>query len=555
MLVNERESCLNRLSEEQRAELFALPREQRMAALAEFLGESEDRALERLSADLGLPLAESAEFDRGAIGELPARLLHEYKCVPVQSGENGTLHLTTLWPPEPGMDDWVYAVSGRWPAWSLAPAEKVADYLTQHLGVGFDSLDDATLDELDEKQGEQEAEEDETATIVRFVNDVVSQAVRDGATDIHVEPQEEELRIRYRVDGMLLSVPVPENLRRFQDAIIARIKIMSRLNISERRLPQDGRINFRVGENLLDIRVSTVPTMYGESVSLRLLNKKSLPFTMEEIGLLPRDQQMIDRVLAMPHGIVLVTGPTGSGKSTSLNAFIRQINSPEKRIITIEDPVEYEVPGVNQMQVRPEIGLEFADALRHVLRQDPDVIMVGEIRDRDTADIAIRASLTGHLVFSTLHTNDAPGALTRLIDMGIEPFLVASAVEMVIAQRLIRRLCKSCRRMQKVDPTELRGQMALLKVDFKEAEGVEELAASPGCQRCRQTGFKGRLGIFEVLRVNETLHELIVTGQSARAIRKRAVENGMRDLALCGWEQVKIGNTTMEEVLRVTSAD
>ncbi len=555
MIVENRNTCLDRLTGEQREELCSLPREKRLRALAEMLGESEDKALERLAADWELPLETGENFNPAALGELPARLLFEYQCVPSRAEGNGRLELTTLWPPEPSMDEWIYAVSGREVAWRLAPVEKVVDYLTQHLGVGFHSLDDAALDEIDEKQQEDESEEDETATIVRFVNDVVSQAVRDGATDIHVEPQEEELRIRYRVDGMLIAVPVPENLRRFQDAIIARVKIMSRLNISERRLPQDGRINFRVGENLLDIRVSTVPTMYGESVSLRLLNKKSLPFTMEEIGLLPRDQKMIDRVLAMPHGIVLVTGPTGSGKSTSLNAFIRQINSPDKRIITIEDPVEYEVPGVNQMQVRPEIGLEFADALRHVLRQDPDVIMVGEIRDRDTADIAIRASLTGHLVFSTLHTNDAPGALTRLIDMGIEPFLVASAVEMVIAQRLIRRLCRSCLRMEPVDETELKGQLSLLKVDLAEADGVSELAVSRGCQRCRNTGFKGRLGIFEVLRVNESLHELIVTGQSARVIRRRAMEDGMRDLALCGWEQVKLRNTTMEEVLRVTSAD
>ncbi len=555
MISGETNGCLDQLTDDQREHLQSLPRQKRLAALAGFLGDSEENVLERLSAELRMPIELPDESGLGAIGELPARLLHEYQCVPVKAGENGKLCLTTLWPPEPGMEDWVYAVSGREVDWSLAPPEKISDFLTQHLGVGFDTLDDATLDEIDEKQGEVEEEEDETATIVRFVNDVVSQAVQDAATDIHVEPQEEELRIRYRIDGMLVSVPVPENLRRFQDAIIARVKIMARLNISERRLPQDGRINFRVGENLLDIRVSTVPTMYGESVSLRLLNKKSRPFTMEEIGLLPQDQKIIDRVLFMPHGIVLVTGPTGSGKSTSLNAFIRQINSPDKRIITIEDPIEYEVPGVNQMQVRPEIGLEFADALRHILRQDPDVIMVGEIRDRDTADIAIRASLTGHLVFSTLHTNDAPGALTRLIDMGIEPFLVASAVEMVIAQRLIRRLCKSCLRMEKVDPTELKGQLSLLEVDLKEADGVEELAASPGCQRCRGSGFKGRLGIFEVLRVNESLHELIVTGQSARVIRRRAMENGMRDLAFCGWEQVKMRNTTMEEVLRVTSSE
>ncbi|MEX2382800.1 MAG: GspE/PulE family protein [Opitutales bacterium] len=551
-MIQGEEAFLNRLTEEQRLQIESLPRQKRLTALAEIMGVSEQEALTEMAQAYELPVLLPEEAALKLAADLPARLLSEYQCLPAKEGDNGTLHLTTVWPPDPEMDEWIYALCGKEVAWSLAPPEKINNFITQHFGVGFDSLDDTDL-AADGLIDEAEDEEDESAAIVRFVNEVVAQAVEDAATDIHVEPQEETLRIRYRIDGLLLPIPVPENLRRFQDAIIARIKIMSRLNISERRLPQDGRINFRVGENILDIRVSTIPTMYGESVSLRLLNKKALPFTLDQMGMLDKDQDMVYKILQRPHGIILVTGPTGSGKSTSLNAFVRQINSAEKRIITIEDPIEYEVPGVNQMQVRPEIGLHFADGLRHILRQDPDIIMVGEIRDRDTADIAIRASLTGHLVLSTLHTNDAPGALTRLIDMGIEPFLVASAVELVIAQRLIRRLCSACKTLVAVDPVELRRSLTIMELDPAEADTTTELMAAVGCERCRNTGFRGRLGIFEILRVDESLHDLITTQESTRVIRKRALDNGMRDLRLSGWEQVKLGHTRIEEVLRVTT--
>jgi len=386
---------------------------------------------------------------------------------------------------------------------------------------------------------------------VRFVTDVISQAVSDEATDIHFEPQEGELQIRYRVDGLLVRVPVPENLLRFQDAIISRLKIMAKLNISERRLPQDGRINFRANGTVLDIRVSTIPTIYAESISLRLLNQKKEAYSMDRLGMNAIEQGEITKVLDFPHGIVLVTGPTGSGKSTSLNAFLRKINSPELRIVTIEDPIEYEVPGVNQMQVRPEIGLKFSDALRHVLRQDPDVIMVGEIRDLDTAEIAIRASLTGHLVFSTLHTNDAPGAITRLIDMGIEPFLVASAIELVIAQRLVRRLCPECSKPEPISKLKLRDSLAILGLDQKEADLVDALKAPVGCDRCRGTGYRGRIGIFEILKPNDELHELVLKRESTRTLAQCARAHGMRTLQQSGWEKVRAGHTTLDEVLRV----
>jgi general secretion pathway protein E len=353
------------------------------------------------------------------------------------------------------------------------------------------------------------------------------------------------------VDGLLVQVPVPENLRRFQDAIISRLKIMAKLNISEKRLPQDGRINFRAGSNVLDIRVATAPTIYAESVSLRLLNQKKEAYTMDRLGMSPDEQAQINHVLEYPHGIILVTGPTGSGKSTSLNAFLRKINSTDLRIITVEDPIEYEVPGVNQIQIRSEIGLTFANALRSILRQDPDVIMVGEIRDRDTADIAIRASLTGHLVFSTLHTNDAPGAITRLIDMGIEPFLVASAIELVIAQRLVRRLCHDCSRAEPVPAIKLKDTMAILGLPETEAAGVTHLHSPIGCDRCRGTGYRGRIGLFEIFKPDDQLHDLILKRESTRTLAECARANGMRTLGQSGWEKVKAGHTTLDEVLRV----
>lgn len=549
------ENLFSELDEAQREMLLAAPRQDRVRMLSQFLVRGESDTLSIVAETTGLPLRSTDDFDVADLGAIPARLMHEYQCIPIKDDGKGLLHLTTVWPPEPEMDEWIYAACGRDVEWSLASPEKITSFIIKHLGVGFDSLEDSDIDFDAEIAPEMEGKEDENAALVRFVNEVVSQAVQDGATDIHVEPQEESLRIRYRVDGLLIPVPVPENLRQFQDAIISRLKIMARLNISERRLPQDGRINFKVGDNLLDIRLSTIPTMYGESVSLRLLNKKAEALTFAQIGFSDSDEAQIEQVLKLPHGIILVTGPTGSGKSTSLNSFLRRINSPEKRIITIEDPIEYEVPGVNQMQVRPEIGLRFADALRHVLRQDPDIIMIGEVRDRDTADIAIRASLTGHLVFSTLHTNDAPGGLTRLIDMGIEPFLVASAVEMIIAQRLVRRLCPTCRTKKPLSPQELEAVLEHLQLEPADGEGVTHMYSANGCEECRGLGYRGRLGIFEILQVNESLHDLIVERESTRAIRKRAMDGGMRSLQYSGWQKIRNGTTTLEEVLRVSASD
>ena len=563
------------LSEEQRQSVFEAPREKRLEVLAAALRRPEPEVLAQVAAAAGLDVASNLETDPDARGLLPARLVHEYQIIPIklgtaapEPGANATsgspflpppasllpLHLAAAWLPDEVMTDWLRTFTPRPLVWHLAVAERVHQLIIENFGVGAGSLEDGDESYVaPEAQKESEEVVDEDAAVVRFVTDVISQAIADQATDIHFEPQEGQLRIRYRVDGLLVPVPLPENLLRFQDAIISRLKIMARMNISEKRLPQDGRINFKAAGNTLYIRVSTVPTIYAESISLRLLNQKKEAYNMDRLGMNADEQAQIVSILDYPHGIILVTGPTGSGKSTTLNAFLRKINSTDLRIITIEDPIEYEVPGVNQMQVRPEIGLTFADALRHVLRQDPDVIMVGEIRDKDTAEIAIRASLTGHLVFSTLHTNDAPGAITRLVDMGIEPFLVASAIELVIAQRLVRRLCPECSRPAPISKVKLLENLAILGCNPAEAELIEMLKSPVGCDRCRGTGYRGRIGIFEIFRLNDEMHELVLKRESTRTLADCARRHGMRTLGQSGWEKIKGGLTTFDEVLRVVT--
>jgi general secretion pathway protein E len=562
------------LTPEQVSALSEASRAERLALLASQLGVSLDEALRLLSEASGLPLIGLRRFDVESIALLPARIFTDFHAVPVEPAggaeadrSTGPILLAAPWPPEPQFEDWIYAVSGREVQWILSLPEPVTSFLTSRFGVGFSSLDTGDAPELLQPEVE-EVPEDGDAAVIRFVNELIQQAIADEATDIHLEPQEKTLRIRYRIDGILVNVPMPENLRSYQEAIISRLKIMAHLNISEKRLPQDGRINFKVGDAMVDIRISTIPTLYAESVSLRLLNNKREPLSLSQLGMIASQQAMIDKVLAYPHGIILATGPTGSGKSTSLNSFICRINSAERRIITIEDPVEYEVPGVNQMQVRPEIGLDFASGLRHILRQDPDVIMVGEIRDRETADIAIRAALTGHLVFSTLHTNDSAGAITRLIDMGIEPFLVASAVELIIAQRLVRRLCPHCKALRPFPRRRLLDHLHTLEVE-NPAEEVEKLlrerppgpdgdpllTGPVGCQRCRGLGFRGRVGIYEILRVDEHLHDLVIRRESARAMMQVARTQGTRTLSQSGWEAVLGGTTTLDEAISATAME
>ncbi len=369
------------------------------------------------------------------------------------------------------------------------------------------------------------------------------------ATDIHFEPHEDELQIRHRIDGILHQMPLPPQLKKLQAALISRIKVMSGMNIAEKRMPQDGRINVRIKGEEIDIRVSTVPTVYGESVSLRLLTRGSVLKGMDSLGMTAGLEKDIRKVITKPHGIMLVTGPTGSGKSTSFYSFLNTINSIDKRIMTVEDPVEYEMKGINQVSVKNDIGRTFAHVLRHFLRQDPDVIMVGEIRDGETAEIAIQAANTGHLVFSTLHTNDAPSAFTRLIDMGTEPFLVADAIEAIMAQRLVRTLCPECRVEQQVSKD------YLLKVDFPPTQiSQAKFWHGTGCDACGERGYQGRTGIYELLSNSEALQELVIDRAAASVIGTQARAEGMVSLREYGWGQALAGKTSIEEVLRVTQA-
>ena len=391
------------------------------------------------------------------------------------------------------------------------------------------------------------SELDQEASIVKFVNQIIWEAYQQGSTDIHFEPMENELRIRYRVDGVLHQTPVSAQLNRFQAAIISRIKVMANMDIAEKRLPMDGRIGLRIQGKDIDIRVSTTPTVYGESVSLRLLQRSNDFIKLEELGMSEKDSKLIHKIIQRPNGIILVTGPTGSGKSTSLYAFLHEINTIDVRIMTAEEPIEYEMVGINQLLVRPEIGLTFARALRSFLRQDPDIIMVGEIRDLETAEIAIQASLTGHLVFSTLHTNDAAGAFTRLLDMGVAPYLVASAVEAVIAQRLIRKLCKFCKQAIEPDMNFLRD------IGFPVERLDSNIIYGTGtCEKCRMTGFRGRIGIFEILQVTEAIESLIIAHSATSKIKQKSIAEGMCTLRDDGWVKVLTGITTVEEVLGVS---
>lgn len=547
------------LDEDQRNALSGLPRGDRLLELATLHNRPTRDMMIELADLAEIPVIKDIELIDNPTATLPLRMIHEYQCIPIktnseaeadetdETNERTPLALATVWPPDAAMERWVYAVSGRSGQWFMGDPEQITETITQNFGVGAGSLDES---DLVSDVSEIEETEDEDAAVIRFVNEVVQKAVSDRATDIHFEPLRDELQIRYRIDGELVPVRVPDNLIRFQGAIISRLKIMAKLNISEKRRPQDGRISFGTGGSELDIRISTFPTMYAESVSLRLLNQKSKPLSMRELGLATDEAAKLTQVLSAPHGIVLVTGPTGSGKSTSLTAFIRLINRPERRIITVEDPVEYEVTGVNQTQIHPEIGLSFANSLRAVLRQDPDVIMVGEIRDRETADIAIRASLTGHLVLSTLHTNDAPGALTRLVDMDIEPFLIASSVEMIIAQRLVRRLCPNCAQPAEYDAGQIAAFLATMRIDPSEAAHGSLARSAGGCERCRKLGYRGRVAMFEILRVSDEIHEHIVKRDSSRLIRQTAVSQDMRTLMQSGWAHIKEGTTTVEEVMR-----
>jgi len=502
----------------------------------------------------GVPYVRREEFPTSPpfLRNLSPQYMRQYRFCPLTL-ENGTLLIACADPADPTPVDDLRGALGVDVRLAVATENAILDAIERYFGTGSTAVQKVIETIRDDEWGGEEAGGEDVsslrdmafdAPVVRLVNLLIENAIKSNASDIHIEPFEDNLRVRYRIDGVLFDAEAPP--KRLKAAITSRIKIMAELNIAERRLPQDGRIRMGLEGRRLDIRVSTIPTIHGESVVMRLLDRASILMPLQHLGLDPRTQRHIEHLIALPHGMMLVTGPTGSGKTTTLYAALDKINSPDKKIITIEDPVEYQLRGVNQIHVKPKIGLSFAAGLRHIVRQDPDVIMVGEIRDAETADIAIHAALTGHLVFSTLHTNDAPGALTRLLDMGVEPYLIASVLEGVLAQRLVRRVCTGCRAPHEPEPKELRA----LGV-----EGVPRgvtLYRGQGCADCRGTGYRGRTGIYEILGMTEEFRSLTLRKTPGHEIRQRATAEGMTTLRQDGWARCCLGITTVEEVLRVT---
>jgi general secretion pathway protein E len=513
-----------------------------------------------MASHFGLPFIEQLPDDGTAaecVEKLPINFAKRCQLLPVQrSGE--TVVVATADPSQLGPLDDVRLLLNRPVRVVVAPGLVILDAINRIYDAASNTASDL-MEGLDEDRLEMMATDfeetqdlldaDEEAPIIRLVNSVLFQAVKDRASDIHIEPFERDLTIRFRIDGILYDIISPP--KRFQPVIISRIKIMAGLNIAEKRLPQDGRIRIKLAGKEVDIRVSTVPTAYGERVVMRLLDRSATILRLDELGLTGHKLELVDTLIHQSHGIVLVTGPTGSGKTTTLYAGLSRINSTDKNIITIEDPIEYQLHGVGQIQVNPKIDLTFASGLRSILRQDPDVIMVGEIRDPETAKIAIQAALTGHLVFSTLHTNDSCGAITRLIDMGIEPFLVASSVIAVMAQRLLRRVCPTCRVPYRPSVEEMRQ----LGVSADDLEGRQVYRPGPGCPDCKQTGYRGRLGIHELLIVDDEVRNLTMKAADSSSIRRVAAAKGMSSLREDGAEKVLSGQTTIEEVLRVTQED
>lgn len=497
---------------------------------------------------------ETDRIERKMLSILPSRFVFKHHVLPL--GENETAVRVATYDVFNLVARRLVAqqLPGRKIEWVLAPRGQLVRAIKALFGVGAETFEEILQTARHYDSESQDTTQDLTsdnpeASVVKFVNQIIREAIQERATDIHVEPMENDLRIRYRIDGILHEVAVPAQLRLLQSAIISRLKVMAHMDIAERRLPQDGRINLTTHQGHIDVRVSTIPTVNGESISLRLLSRTDVQhFGLDRLDMGEAQLQSIRELLKQPNGIILVTGPTGSGKSTSLYCFLSAINAVSRRIITIEEPVEYRLPGVSQIEVKSDIGLTFANGLRAILRQDPNIVMVGEIRDFETAEIAIRAAMTGHLVFSTLHTNDAVSGITRLLDMGIEPFLLASVVRCFLAQRLVRTICKDCKEETTYPPEYLREIGAPLPAGAKFYHGT-------GCEHCRQTGYRGRAAIYETCVVNENLRRLVIRKETGSVLKQRATLDGMETLRQDGWRRVLLGQTTVEEVVRVTQQD
>jgi len=516
----------------------------------------EQRFLEAIGNFFQVPVMsiDTKRIERSTLSLLPSRFVFQHHILPIETRDK-TVVLATY--------DLFNSVGRQLAAqllkrpteWVLVPRAQILRAMKTVYGVGAETFDEI-LKTNRSFEGAEDIEmatdldaNDPEASVVKFVNQIIREAILERATDIHVEPLEGDLRIRYRIDGILHEVAVPPQLRLLQSAIISRLKVMAHMDIAERRLPQDGRINLQAHDQNIDVRVSTIPTVNGESISLRLLSRSETQhFGFDRLDMSEKQGRVVRALLAQPNGIILLTGPTGCGKSTSLYCFLSSINSVQRRIITIEEPVEYRLPGVSQIDVKPEIDLTFAKGLRHILRQDPNVVMVGEIRDVETADISIRAAMTGHLVFSTLHTNDAVGGITRLLDMDVEPFLLSSVVKAFIAQRLVRTMCPHCVRIYDY-PREYLAEIGV------PAEMGTQFRRGEGCDSCRQTGYQGRLAIYEICVVTEPLKKLIMQKRDGGELKQCAISNGMETLRQDGWRRVAQGKTTIEEVVRVTQTD
>lgn len=485
-----------------------------------------------------------------AVRKMPARVAIRYDVMPV-AFKNGVITLASYRAPNPTSVDGLRMLLNTAIDWILCAESEISKSIKHFYGLGAETIDHigkrAELSSEVKIEGLDISAESADEGIVKFVNQVISEAIRMNATDIHIEPFENSMRLRYRIDGILQEIPIPKGVESWRKAIASCVKIMADMNIAERRRPHDGRINVRFGTDEFDLRVSILPTGQGETVNMRILNRKTAFIDMKHLGLNERQKPTLEYLSSLPHGVVLLTGPTGSGKTTTLYALLAGINNSEVKIITVEDPIEYQIHGINQIQVHSQIGLTFASILRSILRHDPDIVLIGEIRDSETADIAVRASLTGHLVFSTLHTNDAPSAVARLTDMGVEPYLISSCLEGIIAQRLVRRICDSCAQPSTPDETIVE-EIATI---FPDKIASANFLHGNGCPDCNFTGYLGRIALFEMMVMNDPIRNMVVHQRPSNEIKRLAIEHGLVTLRRDGWERAMQGITTIEEVLRV----
>ncbi|ABF92256.1 general secretory pathway protein E [Myxococcus xanthus DK 1622] len=554
------------LTEEKLQEALAIQDEkgQRIGeALVGMKAVSEEDVAKALGHQLDLPyLARifAEEVDAELVKRIPINFAKQSRILPL-SLEGDTVAVAVADPLDTAALDHVRVLLGQSVSQRIALGSTITDAInsvydrsvneTEQLVDEMETQDlDAIAHELDEPKDL--LDEDDEAPVIRLVNSVLFRAAKERASDIHIEPMERELLVRFRVDGVLQEVIKPP--KRYQNAIVSRVKVMGQLNIAEKRLPQDGRIRIKLAGRDIDIRLSTIPTSFGERIVMRLLDKTATLLDLAEIGMSQKTLESMEAVIKRSHGIILVTGPTGSGKTTTLYGALSKINTPDLNILTVEDPVEYQLKGIGQMAISPKIGLTFAQGLRSFLRQDPDVIMVGEIRDKETAEIAIQASLTGHLVLSTVHTNDAAGAVTRLVDMGVEPFLVASSLTGILAQRLVRRVCPDCRVPFEPTDAELK-ELGHSVASFKQRYGVDRIYKASGCPSCNRNGYRGRTGIYEFLPVDDDVRQLVLKNVDASTIKRSATSKGMTTLLDDGARKIALGETTIAEVLSITQED